>query len=237
MTLKPFPVVILCGGGGTRLYPVTNEIPKSLFEVAGKPFIDHQLSLLHRKGIREVYLLVGVFGDMIEEHVGTSYKDMKITIIHDPVSAVHGTGVALINAFRRLPKEFILMYGDSYLDFEWPDVTMRDPLVRPILMTVYRNEGKHHASNVEMDGKRIVRYGSGRNPGDAKNMKHVDCGLTYVDKSVLCYRITPDFADTLSELVEEGIVWAFETDQRPYEIGNFMAAKDAENYILHRSIS
>ena len=63
------PVVILAGGLATRLYPVTKQIPKSLIEVAGRPFIDHQLSLLRKKGVRQVVLCIGYLGQMIEDFV------------------------------------------------------------------------------------------------------------------------------------------------------------------------
>ena len=64
------PVVILAGGLATRLYPVTEKIPKSLIPIAGMPFIDHQLALLKEKGVTQVILCVGNLGRMIEEHAG-----------------------------------------------------------------------------------------------------------------------------------------------------------------------
>src|SRR6202000_2746822 len=65
-----FPVAILAGGLATRMRPVAERIPKALFEVAGKPFIEHQLALLRREGIERVVLCVGFLGEMVEAHVG-----------------------------------------------------------------------------------------------------------------------------------------------------------------------
>src|SRR5689334_13097659 len=64
------PVAILAGGLATRLRPVTEKIPKSLVPVAGKPFLSHQLELLHARGLRRAVLCVGYLGEMIERDYG-----------------------------------------------------------------------------------------------------------------------------------------------------------------------
>ena len=60
-----FPVAILAGGLATRMRPVAERIPKALFEVAGKPFIEHQLALLRREGVEHVVLCVGFLGEKL----------------------------------------------------------------------------------------------------------------------------------------------------------------------------
>src|SRR4051794_18982878 len=63
------PVALLAGGLATRLRPVTEKIPKALVELAGKPFVDHQLELLRRNGIRKVVFCLGFLGEMVEQHL------------------------------------------------------------------------------------------------------------------------------------------------------------------------
>ena len=63
------PIVILAGGFATRLSPITKTIPKSLIEVAGEPFIAHQLRELARQGIGDVVLCVCHLGKQFEEFV------------------------------------------------------------------------------------------------------------------------------------------------------------------------
>src|SRR3984893_4234751 len=65
-----FPVVILAGGLATRLRPLTKKIPKALVEVAGRPFLEHQIELLKRNAITEIILCVGYLGEMIRERYG-----------------------------------------------------------------------------------------------------------------------------------------------------------------------
>src|ERR1035438_3016349 len=66
-TVELMPAVILAGGLATRLRPLTQRIPKALIEVAGHPFLWHQLQLLKRSGIRRAVLLVGHLGESIQQ--------------------------------------------------------------------------------------------------------------------------------------------------------------------------
>src|SRR3989338_2481778 len=51
--------IILCGGKGTRLRPITYEIPKALIPVQGKPIVEHQIELFKKYGITDIILAVG----------------------------------------------------------------------------------------------------------------------------------------------------------------------------------
>ena len=62
--------MILAGGLATRLRPLTEKVPKALVEVAGRPFLEHQIELLKRNAIVEVVVCVGYLGEMIEERYG-----------------------------------------------------------------------------------------------------------------------------------------------------------------------
>src|SRR5437764_13922492 len=64
------PIAILAGGLATRLRPITETIPKALIEIAGEPFLGHQLRLLSRGGIRRAVLCVGYLGEQIREYAG-----------------------------------------------------------------------------------------------------------------------------------------------------------------------
>jgi NDP-sugar pyrophosphorylase family protein len=67
------PIAILAGGLATRLRPVTETVPKALIEVAGEPFLAHQLRLLRTHGFERVVLLVGYLGDTFAVIYGDSY--------------------------------------------------------------------------------------------------------------------------------------------------------------------
>jgi len=118
------PIAILAGGLGTRLRPITETIPKSLLEVAGEPFIAHQLRELARQGIQNVVICVGYLGEQIEEFVPqlinqtfpimiNTHKSMNIRILR--AQPPPGRGEQL-HAWRRgvcemCPGAWLLLYG------------------------------------------------------------------------------------------------------------------------------
>jgi len=174
-TVELMPAVILAGGLATRLRPLTQRIPKALIEVAGHPFLWHQLQLLKRSGIRRVVLLVGHLGESIQQRFQDG-AELGISIDYcfdGPV--LLGTAGAIRQALPLLPERFFVLYGDSYLPCNYAAVeaAFRHSGL-PGLMTVYRNEGLYDSSNVEYDGSRILRYDKGnRTPA----MHHIDYGL------------------------------------------------------------
>ena len=86
-SVELMPAVILAGGLATRLGPLIRSIPKALVEVAGRPFLWHQLQILKRNGIRQVVLLVGYLGDKVQTPsvmVPTldSQLNIPLTVLH-----------------------------------------------------------------------------------------------------------------------------------------------------------
>src|SRR5437016_13782696 len=104
MTTGPvgFPFAILAGGRATRLRSVAPDVPKSLIEVAGKPFAVHQIELLKAQGFVDLVFCVGYLGDMIEQALGDGSRwDVRIRYSHDGTVA-RGTGGALRHALDQL---------------------------------------------------------------------------------------------------------------------------------------
>src|SRR5436190_8169128 len=147
------PAIILAGGFGTRLGPLTEHIPKALIDVAGRPFLWHQLQLLKRHGIRRVILAVGYLGESIRECFGDgSELGISLEYSFDGPSLL-GTGGAIKKALPLLPERFFVLYGDSYLTCNYGSV--EEAFIKsnlPALMTVYCNDGLFDSSNVEYDG-------------------------------------------------------------------------------------
>jgi NDP-sugar pyrophosphorylase family protein len=213
------PVAILAGGLATRMHPVTQTIPKSLIEVAGRPFIEHQLELLRAEGVRNVVLCVGHLGEMIEAHIGDgSQFGLSVRYSFDGEKLL-GTGGALRRALSLLGQDFFVLYGDSYLEIDYASVqaAYRDS-AKPALMTVFRNEGQWDTSNVLFVGTKIVRYDK-RHP--TSDMKYIDYGLGILSRDLL-KQASPeafDLADIYAEMVAGGRLAGFEATKRFHEIG------------------
>src|SRR5262245_38458562 len=104
--------VILAGGLGTRLWPLTKEIPKPMVPIAGTPYLEHQLRLLAKQQITDVVLLTGYLGSQIEGHFGNG-ASLELNIRYSRESRPLGTGGALREARHLLADSFVLIYGDS----------------------------------------------------------------------------------------------------------------------------
>jgi len=216
--------VILAGGLGTRLAPITDTTPKPLVRVKGRPFIEHQLELLKRRGITDVLILTGYLGDQIESTLGSGeVLGLRLTYSRE-VSPV-GTAGALVNAIQLLPEEFFLVYGDSYLDLDYQElaVTFRsrrgpDPAG---LMVVSNALGPEDMGNVKLDrtGTRVVSYSKGA----GGEYTYLDAGVLIFTRSIVMF--IPRGVHAMLEdcvyprMAQEGRLLASSTRAKFYDIG------------------
>jgi NDP-sugar pyrophosphorylase family protein len=214
-------VAVLAGGLATRLRPRTETVPKAMLEVAGEPFIAHQLRLLQREGVRRVVLCIGYLREQIEEFVGDGDRfGLSVTYRADGPRLL-GTGGALRAALDDLGPEFLVLYGDSWLDVPYmPIVEAFRAAQRPALMTVFCNEGSWDRSNVWFEDGRIKVYDKRL---QLPQMRYIDWGLGMIRSDALAARPTGepfDLGDFYSELAREGRLAGYEVKTRFYEIGS-----------------
>ena len=226
------PVAILAGGLATRLRPITTSIPKALVEVAGEPFIAHQLRYLKAQGISEVVLCTGYLGEMIEALVkdGAAFG---VNVKYSPDGEkLLGTGGALRQALSLLSEEFFVLYGDSFLPVDFKAVeTDFHQSHQPALMTVLKNEDRWDKSNVIFKESQIVEYNKAETKPD---MHFIDYGLGVLKKSVLqAYPANEvfDLAAVYHQLSIAGQLAGHEVHERFYEIGSFEGLKETEEFL------
>ncbi|MDF2559712.1 MAG: hypothetical protein K0R99_1158 [Microbacterium sp.] len=105
------PVVLMAGGRGQRLYPITKDIPKPLVPLGDVPMIDIILGRLHDQGFRRIHVSVNHLGHLIEEHLGDGRsRDLEITYLHEP--APLGTAGALAQLRYEIDVPFVVMNSD-----------------------------------------------------------------------------------------------------------------------------
>ncbi len=111
-----WPVIVLCGGLGTRLRAAVNDRPKSLASVGEDSFLAIQLRLLRARGARHFVLCVGHLAEQIEVAFGDgSALGVRIDYSHDGETLL-GTGGALKRAERFFAPNAIVVNGDTYID-------------------------------------------------------------------------------------------------------------------------
>lgn len=108
---------LLCGGKGTRLRPITYEMPKALIPVQGKALLEHTLDLLKRHDISRVIISVGYLKDMIEKHFGDGSR-FGLDIMYIEESKPLGTAGPLRLAKDLLKETFIVSNGDELKDID-----------------------------------------------------------------------------------------------------------------------
>lgn len=225
------PVAIVAGGLATRLRLITQKIPKSLVDVAGKPFIVRQLNYLQRQKITRVVLCLGYLGDQVEAVVGDgSAFGLDVRYSWDG-SGLLGTGGAVKKALPLLDEQFFVFYGDSYLPIVFQTVE-KDFFASgmPALMTVLKNNDQWDKSNVLFRDGRVIEYNK-RTP--RLEMSHIDYGLGVLSASVM--ENSPvdkpfDLADIYHELSVQGLLAGYEVFERFYEIGSLNGLKDTIEY-------
>lgn len=225
-------IVILCGGLATRLYPVTQKIPKSMVEIEGRPFLEYQIELLKKNGISDLVLCVGNFSEQIEQHFGNGEKfGVRIRYSYDGANLA-GTGGALKKAEDLLEDEFLVMYGDSYLPFDFQKaIAFFKEKGKQGLMTVLHNANKYEPSNVEVEGDLVKIYSKKEK---TPKMEHIDYGLSIFKKEVLNL-LPAEGASDLSvlhlALIADKQLLAFSVDQRYYQVGSFEGIEEFKDYI------
>lgn len=103
--------VVLAAGEGTRLEPLTDDRPKGLVEVAGRPLLDHCFSALLPLDIDELVVVVGYRAEAIIDRYGDAYEDVAITYVHQRERL--GLAHALRQAEPHVGGEFVLLNGDN----------------------------------------------------------------------------------------------------------------------------
>jgi dTDP-glucose pyrophosphorylase len=108
---KPNIAVIMAGGKGIRLRPLTENCPKPMIKVAGRPILERVVLHLVGYGIRQIYISVNYLGDMIEEYFGDgSQFGCEIKYLHEEKPLGTGGALTLLEKLPQYP--FIVMNGD-----------------------------------------------------------------------------------------------------------------------------
>lgn len=225
---------ILAGGLGSRLGERVADTPKPLLEVAGEPFLMHQLRLLSSYGAGEVVLCVGYRGEQIESRIGEERFGIAIRYSFD-APGLDGTLGAIRRALPLLGERFLVLYGDTYLRIDYRAVAHRwAESGLPAVMTVLRNEGRWDTSNVVYRDGMVLRYDK-RSP--TPEMRWIDYGLGGLTAQSLeqVPASEAELAVLYERLAERGELLGFEASERFYEIGTTQALAETDAFLADRA--
>ena len=110
-------VIILCGGLGTRLKEVVNNVPKPMAPIGSRPFLELKLEQLSNYDVDKVVLATGYKEELIEEYFGSTFKGIKIEYSKNNLDL--GTGGAIKKALNHIDApEAMVMNGDVYFEID-----------------------------------------------------------------------------------------------------------------------
>jgi dTDP-glucose pyrophosphorylase len=115
----PYPVVLMLGGLGTRLRPLTQTLPKPMLKVGNRPILEHIMETLVSQGFNEFYFCINYLGHMIRDYFGNGEK-WGGTIHYVEETKRMGTAGALSLLPHAMQTPFLVMNGDllTKLDFK-----------------------------------------------------------------------------------------------------------------------
>ncbi len=195
-------VVLMAGGLGTRLRPLTETVPKPMLPVGGKPILEQIISLFADQGFWRISISVNYRADMVREHFGTG-EGLGVKIDYVEEEQRMGTAGALSLLPERPDAPFIVMNGDVLVALEFPDLLAyhRDKAATGTLVVREYEQQVPYGVVRSQDGlmtgieeKPVERY-------------YVNAGI-YVLSPEALDRLTPgeplDMPDLLSALTADG---------------------------------
>jgi NDP-sugar pyrophosphorylase family protein len=206
------------------------ETPKPLLEVAGEPFLMHQLRLLATHGVTRVVMCIGYRGKQIESQIGSTRFGISIDYSLD-APGLSGTLGAVRQALPLLGERFFVLYGDTYLRIDYAAVAHAWAASGlPALMTVFRNDGRLDKSNVVYRGGRVVAYDK---YAPTPEMGWIDYGLGGLTSDALSIvdKDERDLAKLYHRVAALGRLCGYEASERFYEIGTQTSLAETDAFL------
>jgi D-glycero-D-manno-heptose 1,7-bisphosphate phosphatase len=208
--------VILAGGQGTRLRPLTLTTPKPLIPIHGKPFAAYLVTLLKNNGIEEIIFLTGYLGEQFPSYFGDG-SAFGVSIKYSHSAIEDDTAERIRKAKDLLDEHFLLLYGDNY----WPlnlEKLLAFHKERNTLatVTVYERQDPEKKNNMRVSLNGFVEvYDKKR---ETPGLNGVDIGFFILSREVLNFlpQENKNFeSSVLPQLIDKKQLAGFLTKQ-PY---------------------
>jgi NDP-sugar pyrophosphorylase family protein len=210
--------VIMAGGQGTRLRPLTDHLPKPMLTVAGRPIIERLVLHLVGFGLKRIFVAVNYLGDVIEEHLGDGTRlGARVAYLREDEPL--GTAGALGLLPEPPTEPLLLLNGDLVTSADLGGLL--DAHVEGGYRATFGTRRYLHTvpfGTIERDGDRVVRL-------DEKPTleREVNSGICALDPSVVA-RVLPgrriDTPDLIADLLASGEpVGAFEIEDEWIDVG------------------
>ena len=216
--------VILCGGKGTRLRPLTYEIPKSLIPVQGKTVLEHVIDLFKKHDIKNIVLCIGHMKEQIKQHMGDGSKfGVRITYVEEDKPLGTAGPLRLMKEQGCLPSgPFIYCNGDELKELDLGamlELHKENKALATIALTSVDDPRNYGVANLQ--GSRIMEFIE--KPANPPTNR-INSGL---------YVLSPEVADLVPEgfcmiekdvfpkIAAQGRLFGFQFDGQWFDTGTF----------------
>lgn len=235
--MKVKQAVVLAGGKGTRLMPLTKDIPKPMVAVGGHPFLYWQLRYLRDQGVSDVLLLVSYLHQVIESYFAKAPLEgltMRYSVEPEPM----GTGGAVKHALKDLSEVFWLVNGDSFLDLELSQVIhamKARPTWEACMVTVPKGL-VDVPGNVRIVQNSVKMYKKSASVTDG--LSDIDAGVYLLKRSMIANGPSGifDMGEYWPPLIESDRLGAFTAREKYFDIGTIERLKVFEEYVSERFV-
>ena len=219
LTPKVTQAVILAGGQGVKLRPLTYEVPKTLIPVAGKAVIEYAIIQLREAGVRDIILAIGHLGDKIKETFGNG-RALGVSIAYSVETQPLGSAGALRNAGALLQdKPFLVLNGDILTKINLSEIIafhQEDKYVATIALSTEPDTKGYGVASLR--GERIVSF---LKQDRKQTTQLVNAGIYVMNPSVFDYIPAKGKAaleDVFVQLAKEGKLAGFPFDGQWFEV-------------------
>lgn len=177
--------VIMVGGLGTRLRPLTETRPKPILPILDKPCLSYLIESLVKAGISEIILACGYRSDMLEATIGDG-SAFGVSIVYSYEDLPKGTAGAMKQVENRLDDTFVAVNGDTFVDVDIKkelDVHFKTGATITLALTHVKNPCEFGIARVDDDG-RILEFKEKPAPEEVFS-DLVNAGIYVVEKKVL----------------------------------------------------
>jgi len=233
---RPRQAVILAGGRGTRLAPLTDDIPKPMVPFFGKPFLGYMIDMLREQGFDRVLLLLGYLPEVIIDHFGDG-SDYGVEIAYRVTDADDLTCYRVQDAQDLIDDTFLLLYCDNLWPMRFDD--MWEAYQRsgaPAQITVYANRDGYTRDSVIVgeDGFLEVFDRGRTTPG----LSGVEISYALLDKATVL-PLLPAHQELFEvavypELTARRELHAYWTEHRYYSVGGHERLELTEEFLRRR---
>ena len=215
--------LILAGGKGTRLKPITDEIPKPLIPLHNQPIMQYTIDLFKKYGISKVIVCIGHMGEKIKEHFRDG-KQLGIEIIYVEEKDPMGTAGPLSLAKKYLTETFVMCNADELKNIDLFDMFLfhkEHGAIGTIALTTVDDPSAYGVAKLE--GSKILEFIEKPKKEEAPS-KLINSGLYILEPEILKY--IPDAPASIErevfpKVAKDGKLFGYPFSGQWFDTGNF----------------